>query len=679
MGGREAFALEGIKYEKPSRMVRKRMERMMGSRCGPRLTCVLAACSGFLVAVLLSVVSSFVLLYRPAGSAALRRPDKLGSFFLAQQGYSSGDYFVLNDAKSMAVALDVPSDDELGDAATATAAEGGSSSRRASSGSSDLMARLRAWFRPPRPREDGDAGHVSRVLRDNSHERQHHFWDCMDAAIEPECRPDPAIRDNVLPFDEWLAHTKELIGATASFRGLKYEEFAPPKYNTSHYAGPWLEDDFIRYFLEEGRYEQFYPLVPLFVQWTGSLHGPDAGDKGAKHDQLLATVFGSSAPGGSGGGLLRPDVMYVTLMQYDRVPADKRLPCSTWRNVLIFSSAGWGNVPIPHLKGLVPVNFDTMWPPEQDPVHYYKRKFASTYVGDNTFGREHLWSLVAQPPSTLPAQWVIHLSHQMWRWMSNSVLFTLTPRGRDRATWKTYEVLQYGRVPLVLHTDVPWVPYQHTLDFAPPGSVPERLAEGGERDATQFGAVLQQQQEAGGAIAGLDDGSSGSSSSGPEFWNRLGSSSSSSSSSDAGALATGGGGGGGMWGPGGVGFAMSFSQLPSFWCVACEFIKEGSAAKWRGVRTLPLHRYGKGPGQECPCASADVWKEVAEREMGTRGNWTVPPTSLVYEMERRGNALVAKYFTQAAVIGHVEQFLQDPLASPLKCVPRPDTYTPAPK
>jgi len=46
-----------------------------------------------------------------------------------------------------------------------------------------------------------------------------------------------------------------------------------------------------------------------------------------------------------------------------------------------------------------------------------------------------------------------------WTGVINTSRVNLSPRGFGRAAYRTYEVLQMGRLPVLVHSDLPWVPY----------------------------------------------------------------------------------------------------------------------------------------------------------------------------------------------------------------------------
>ena len=81
--------------------------------------------------------------------------------------------------------------------------------------------------------------------RNSPDARLRYLWDCMDGAVLEDCRPTPAARTTILPFAEWLAHTRAVIAATRPWTRLPPEAFAPPGYSLSHYNGSWAEGDFI--------------------------------------------------------------------------------------------------------------------------------------------------------------------------------------------------------------------------------------------------------------------------------------------------------------------------------------------------------------------------------------------------------------------------------------------------
>ena len=510
------------------------------------------------------------------------------------------------------------------------------------------------------------------ALWEDADARQAHFWGCLDSALDAgpgaaACRPHPRAAAAVLPLAEWKRHTADVLEATRRFRGLRPYTYFNAKFNASRYDGPWVENLFISAFLGGGKLEQFYPLVPLFVQWQDTLQG----------DAALSTELRAMlAPGPA--SLLRPDVLYATVMQGDRLIAPQlALPCEALRNVLVFSGAGHGSVPIPLIKGFHLPHNHHYWPPETDPVTYHARKKVLSFAGDEK-GKGGGMLRAALSHASLPADSLLIYPAEKWQWLAHGSVFAVAQqRGQaDRATFRTAESLQYGRIVLSVYDDgdVPGTPYQHAADFLAPRDAPGGPAGRVPSGAAALPASYNAQAYGGRPTTRVRDAAAT-----PDLLLHNASTATYSSNSSSSGLRTAGDpsmwtrvlNDGGRWGPGGIGFAVSYGELPAFMCVACQFVLPGSAAAWRGVRTLPLWRYGTGAGQTCPCTAA-AWA-VAGTSVGKLSEMKLPTDSLAYEMERRVLGVAADYFTYEAVMRHIESYLLAPAgsATALKCVPRP--------
>jgi len=120
-----------------------------------------------------------------------------------------------------------------------------------------------------------------------------------------------------------------------------------------------------------------------------------------------------------------------------------------------------------------------------------------------------------------------------------------------------------------------------------------------------------------------------------------------------------------------VGFAVAYREIPAFLCIACDFVRPGSAARWRHMRALPLGLYGKGAACGCPCGAAE-WAEAAPQEGGP--GLILAADSLAAEMERRLAAHGHRYFTYEGYHRHLEMFMRDPYSSELVCLPKPASF-----
>ena len=125
------------------------------------------------------------------------------------------------------------------------------------------------------------------------------------------------------------------------------------------FCGPWIEDQWIEHFLSTWQNrtsgkdatkrlaEVFGPFIPIFILYH-DLHDTSFGE----YDKMIDTLQKS----------LRPDVAYITIaaraqgfiadrsdmspLQHERMLHIMK----TFPNVVVLSPAGYGHVPIPHLK-----------------------------------------------------------------------------------------------------------------------------------------------------------------------------------------------------------------------------------------------------------------------------------------------------------------------------------------
>lgn len=560
--------------------------------------------------------------------------------------------------------------------AAATPSQSASNSGTAAASATSAATSTRTAAAPPRPAVDASANARAVELATSPEARHAFFVDCLRASLRSSCRPREDAPIRMLSRGDWLGHVLHVLNATVRHRSVRWSTYAG-------YSGPWIENAFNARFLGNasalvglvdgerlpavvdesaarqgllGRLERvFYPLVPLFGQWSDSAFGPDQAMK-----QPNKELF--QHQGNPAGSPLRRDVLYVGLSQHDRGELASGVRCADYANVLTLSCGGWGNVALPLIKGTARhMRHEAGLFPgaDNDPFAWQKRVRSRmfAFVGTNHLGRNGALGRFAQ--STLPNKggvpWYEHQQTPDWRGVARSGVFALAPRGYGRTSFRLFEMLQYGVVPLYLYDDTPWAPYQHAADFAPPGSVHATLTSGDALGVSRYGAVLQRDSDAPDAAV---TGAAGST----EIESRVLN-------------------GGGMWGPGGVGFTVGYSQVEAFVCVACQFLAPGSAARWRGVRALPLHRYNaSASGGECPCSEA-AWEAAAQAMAapGGGGGWVLPQDSLIAEMERRVASIGADYFTYDGVMGQVQSFLSSPLGVDsrgvgLRCVPKPDTY-----
>ncbi len=210
----------------------------------------------------------------------------------------------------------------------------------------------------------------------------------------------------------------------------------------------------------------FGPYVPLFLPWNALERA--AWGSGSRYPRGLLEAVART---------LRPDVLYVTVSQSNMGLFGGTALEGALRNVLVLSAGGFGHVPLPLLQkplralrhargggraaggGLAAANKTEraalLLPPSERP-------FLSSYVG-NLGHAPHagrLWMRrLAEASCWLLGQRFASYHGPEWVPVMARSRFSLCPRGYGRNSFHLAETLQLGLVPVVVHTDVPWIPY----------------------------------------------------------------------------------------------------------------------------------------------------------------------------------------------------------------------------
>jgi hypothetical protein len=318
------------------------------------------------------------------------------------------------------------------------------------------------------------------------------------------------------------AHGIDIFKATLEFRDLKSSTWA-------NYTGPWIEDYFIHTFVRpvvrywtRGAGGDLVPHTRLKPFYVNAVGGPAAvqAEIAATHDAALAAasaagestadlvvtvdpydvdlfmpyvplfISWTSLPVLNGfspevsrqlalkiRGLLRQDVQYVTLIQHAEglYLANVPVMAKLLKNVLVLSSGGKGHVPLPLLaKPLPPV------PPREFADH----KYVTSFIGTAERGavRTVMLSALNAYQPLLAADGVTWLSKSFptgsaWKDAMADSLFQLAPRGTGRTSFRMYEALQMGLIPVYIWDDLEWLPYRPPAFPAPrPPSVWDDIA-----------------------------------------------------------------------------------------------------------------------------------------------------------------------------------------------------------
>lgn len=237
--------------------------------------------------------------------------------------------------------------------------------------------------------------------------------------------------------DERALHRARRAGGSVISTGSLLR---PPPHRYQGYAGPWIEDAFFRHWVKAmPRTELVY--VPVF--WTDLyLHAQTHRFLPRQEAAFSAEIRDLL------DRRLADERMYFTVLEYDHTIWDWHLfP----RNVAVFSAGGWGDVPVPLLKGSPPFSC----PPKDIPLSFVGRLDGASDAGGlrstmHAALREH--ALFTAGPH--------------WREVMARSVFSLCPRGLGRASFRLYEALSVGSIPVYLWDDAEWLPYRDELDWS---------------------------------------------------------------------------------------------------------------------------------------------------------------------------------------------------------------------
>jgi hypothetical protein len=208
-----------------------------------------------------------------------------------------------------------------------------------------------------------------------------------------------------------------------------------PTYPPYH-KGDYLEEYFIRYFEENNLNTKKY-FIP--VAWSSCyINSKDAPQ--TELQQLLLS--------------LDQDVEYFIVSTHDDAPREI-LP----KNTLAFSAGGnKGNIPIPLIVSPIPTN------------KVQEKKYLASFVGSLT---HPLRQLLLQKHSNNSSfyfsckQWTPEVSKKNvddFFDITSQSYFSFAPRGYGKTSYRLYEIMQLGVVPIYL-SDQFWLPWKDEIDW----------------------------------------------------------------------------------------------------------------------------------------------------------------------------------------------------------------------
>lgn len=226
-------------------------------------------------------------------------------------------------------------------------------------------------------------------------------------------------------------YQKNLYKRFEKFRQVPKWPIYPP-----YHSGDYLEEYFIKYF-ESNNVETKKYFIP--VAWSSCyINSKDA------VQQELQSILDS----------LDQSVEYFTVSTHDDAPRE-RLP----KNTVSFSAGGnKGNIPIPLVVSKIPF------------VKPQQKKYLASFVGSLT---HPLRQLLLQKHSNNSSfyfngkQWSPDVSKKNvdeFFDITSQSYFSFAPRGYGKTSYRLYEIMQLGAVPVYL-SDHFWLPWKDEIDW----------------------------------------------------------------------------------------------------------------------------------------------------------------------------------------------------------------------
>lgn len=161
---------------------------------------------------------------------------------------------------------------------------------------------------------------------------------------------------------------------------------------------------------------------------------------------------------------LDPDTRYFTVCQDDRGVEFQR-GVDVPENVFVFSAGGVGDLPIPLLcdldlpsvksaKRKTLVSFRGVI---RHPVHSYP--WRECLLNEFHGRKRSIIEDTTEAPVQVTDAWRRYVD------LMRCSLFSLCPRGFGKTSYRLYEALHYGSIPVYIHDGDPWLPYAEEIDW----------------------------------------------------------------------------------------------------------------------------------------------------------------------------------------------------------------------
>jgi len=211
------------------------------------------------------------------------------------------------------------------------------------------------------------------------------------------------------------------------------EKFRGESYNYIEYNGPWIEEYFYKYWQKMQKRDIKRIYIPIF--WTNYYHKHGL-DK--KHDKVQEFIDKN----------IESDKKYFTIVQDGDGIREKIPP-----NVLVFGAGGRGDIPIPLIKEIKPKN--------------KKKDILCSFMGllEWSSNRTRVRSKMFNALKDKKGFYFNYGDIKDFVDITSRSVFTLCPRGYGRTSFRLYESMALGSIPIYIWDDIEWLPYKDKLDW----------------------------------------------------------------------------------------------------------------------------------------------------------------------------------------------------------------------
>ena len=224
-------------------------------------------------------------------------------------------------------------------------------------------------------------------------------------------------------------YQEELIAGTVHLR--------PEPHSYAGYSGPWLENYFMK---EWSRREGTLARIYVPIAWTDCLLKGSLRDQVQKVLDSLDTAF-----------------TYFSVCQLDLAFDHPQLRLEVPQDVdfVLYSAGGASSVNARGLWKVVPV---PLLKEELSPIGLVKNIAVSSQGSITHPLRQALYD-------TYHKKFLFLSNNKDWRTVLESSHFALCPRGFGHTSFRMYETIQLGTLPIYVWEGVKWLPYQELINW----------------------------------------------------------------------------------------------------------------------------------------------------------------------------------------------------------------------